>query len=687
MKSAARALRLFLLALILSVIPACADKVEAITIAGEDIVSVGKSIILELKTEPPGARVKSVAWSSSDPEVASVASGKVTGIQAGTAVITAAVGEVSATHEVRVIDTVDHANLFAGVNIIGEAKTGELAEIDLVERDSGFIAETYNPYDRAQVSVYADFTAPSGKTWRVPAFWYHDYYFTFDETFKEASGVSGVASLNPEEPQGLEKVEWQGEPRYRLRVMPDEAGEWNARLYVEQFGILTQSMPFSFRVEPGKKTRGMIEVDPTNKRFFRYRSGETFIPIGINLGWWTHSARKTYDYEVWMGKMSAAGMNFARIWLAPWGFALHWGNSYDNFDDRQNSAARLDRVLRIAEENGVYIMLTLNNHGQFSSQVNPNWRENPYNILNNGILTRPEHFFSNAKAKAAYKNELAYIIGRWGYSEMIMAWELFNEVNWTDNYQINAVNINNWHREMARFLKENDYRGRMVTTSYNYEQGAAYRLEEIDFVNPHNYDYNDKSIPATLPAVLNQLHGLYDKPVLQSEIGINWQNGYSTAQVDPAGITLRQAAWAGMMGGGAGGAMHWWWDSWVHPGDLYHQFRGAAAFSRKLNLSGAYEPLSASFSRGSLAALGYSYPDRVYGYIYDTRWVHSNDKSTDISGATMNIVLPAGTYAITYYNAHTGEEISTGEFTAAGGSGVLNLPAFRADVAFIIEKR
>ena len=171
----------------------------------------------------------------------------------------------------------------------------------------------------------------------------------------------------------------------------------------------------------------------------------------------------------------------------------------------------------------------------------------------------------------------------------------FSEVNWTDNYQINAVNINNWHREMARFLKENDYRGRMVTTSYNYEQGAAYRLEEIDFVNPHNYDYNDKSIPATLPAVLNQLHGLYDKPVLQSEIGINWQNGYSTAQVDPAGITLRQAAWAGMMGGGAGGAMHWWWDSWVHPGDLYHQFRSAA--SAKLNLPARTSRFRRRFAR------------------------------------------------------------------------------------------
>ena len=50
---------------------------------------------------------------------------------------------------------------------------------------------------------------------------------------------------------------------------------------------------------------------------FRYRSRETFIPIGINLGWWTHSARKTYDYEVWMGKIGG-GNEFPRGSLAPW---------------------------------------------------------------------------------------------------------------------------------------------------------------------------------------------------------------------------------------------------------------------------------------------------------------------------------------------------------------------------------
>ena len=120
---------------------------------------------------------------------------------------------------------------------------------------------------------------------------------------------------------------------------------------------------------------------------------------------------------------------------------------------------------------------------------------------------------------------------------------------------------------MAKFLKENDYRGRMVTTSYNYEDGLAYTVTDIDFVNPHNYNYTNKNIVSALPQVLNRLFDKYGKPVLQSEIGINWENGAATAQLDPTGITLRQAAWAGFMGGGAGGAMHWWWDSWVHPGN------------------------------------------------------------------------------------------------------------------------
>lgn len=684
MKSAVRALRSLLLAFVLFVLTACLGKPTAISISGPDVVNVGQSIQLTLETEPANVRLGEVEWTSSAPEIATVVAGRVTGVTAGRTEITATVRELTATHTVTVVDTGPNAAIFAGYNVVSDLKTGKLVEIDLIERTAGFIAETYNPYDQADISVYAEFTAPSGKVWKVPAFWYRDYYFTFDDTFKQASGISGVASRDPNEPQGLEAVEWRADPCFRLRITPDEAGKWNVRLYVVQVGIMTQIIPFSLQVEADEESPGMIEVDPTNKRFFRFKSGETFIPVGINLGWYTHSARKTYDYEVWMGKMNEVGMNFARIWLAPHSFALHWGARYVNFDDRQNSAARLDRVFEIAKENGVYIMLALINHGQFSSQVNPAWSSNPYNVRNGGILERPDQFFTNATARAAYKNELIYLIGRYGHSDMLMAWELWNEVNWTENFS--DINVYNWHKEMAKFLKENDYRGRMVTTSYNYEDGLAYTVTDIDFVNPHNYNYTNKNIVSALPQVLNRLFDKYGKPVLQSEIGINWENGAATAQLDPTGITLRQAAWAGFMGGGAGGAMHWWWDSWVHPGNLYHQFQGAAAYARLLDLSGTYEKLTATFTNNSLSILGYRYPDRLYGYIYDKRWIHSNDNSTAMSNVKMTLTLTAGDYEITFYDAHSGEALRTETFTASGNR-QFTLPDFRSDLAFIIEKR
>ncbi|MFA5629857.1 MAG: hypothetical protein WC958_06425, partial [Dehalococcoidales bacterium] len=207
---------------------------------------------------------------------------------------------------------------------------------------------------------------------------------------------------------------------------------------------------------------------------------------------------------------------------------------------------------------------------------------------------------------------------------------------------------------------------------------------------PHNYDYTNKNINMYLPPVLNRLYDKYQKPILQSEIGINWQNGANTARIDPTGITLRQAAWAGMMGGGAGGAMHWWWDSWVHPYNLYYQFKGAGSYAARLDLSGEdcqlLDKKDASFSDPALSVLGYRYSDRLYGYIYDQRWIHSNDKSAPMDNITFRLTLNHGDYRITYYHSITGEAIKTEDFTADGYC-EFTLPDFHRDIAFIIKKR
>ena len=44
-------------------------------------------------------------------------------------------------------------------------------------------------------------------------------------------------------------------------------------------------------------------------------------------------------------------------------------------------ASKLDRIVESCEQNSISIQLVLQHHGQFSTNVNPNWSDNPYNII------------------------------------------------------------------------------------------------------------------------------------------------------------------------------------------------------------------------------------------------------------------------------------------------------------------
>ena len=682
----------FWLVFILVFVMVGCTKVESLEIIGNSSVRVNNNITLQVIISPEEEKNAKIKWTSSDEAIASVVDGVVTGKGVGEVTIYASVGRVKATHAITVLSAEVKKNIFAGINLeTVEVKVNEPVEFSLIERIGGYIRDHYNPYNYNELNVYGVFTSPSNTEIKMPAYWYRDYEIVLDPNYKNTSGISGVASTNPDEPQGLESVRWLNDNyHYRLKMQPTEAGKWNCKVYVEEYGVIAQIISNNFIVEESdKEYKGLIQVDQSNKRGFVYEDGSTFMPVGINLSWWTSSSRKTYDYLVWMENMSAHNMNIARIWMATWGFALHWGERFDHFDDRLNSAARLDRVLEIAKENDVYIMLTLINHGQFSSTANPLWSNNPYNVINGGILEKPEHFFTNHQAREVYKNELLYIIGRYGYSNHIMAWELWNEVNWTDNADVNALNIHMWHKEMAEFIKANDPYNHMVTTSYNYEDGSAYSLNAIDFANPHNYNYNNKNINYALPPVQEKLFQRYNKPILHSEIGINWQSGRQTADLDPNGVTLRQAAWAGMMGGGAGGAMHWWWDSWVHPRDLYYQFEGAGKYAKLMDLTGEdYSQLrllnNVTLSSSSLGILGYKFNNRIYGYVYDLNWGYWANPSPQ-TNRSVTMEFTNGNYQLTIYHATTGEVLETKSVNVENNLINVILPTFTGDIAFIIK--
>lgn len=574
--------------------------------------------------------------------------------------------------------------LFSDLNLLGEAKVNEKIEFELIETTE-YLKLALNPYSYDEFKVIGTFKSPSGEERVVNAFWFLDYDLYLDSTInKTPTGISGMASTNPNELQGEERVIVKGNPHYRLRYSTNEEGLHNLtiKVYLEnnEMEIITKS----FNVEAGVKTsKGVIKIEETHKRNFIFENGETFIPIGENTSWYTSSTRKTEDYRIWFSKLAENSANFARVWMATWGFALHT-NSYQEFD--LENAIRLDKVFDLADQYEIYFMLAFLNHGQFSETVNAEWGNNPWNQVNGGILNKPKDFFTNSEAKAAYKNQLSYIIARWGYSDKVI-WELWNEVDWVN---ASANDINNWHQEMSTFVKEKDGYRHLVTTSYKGKTGSSYNLENIDFVNPHDYGYRDLNVMEKLVPDIKRIYDLYQKPVLQSEIGIDYQNGQNNRNLDPTGISIKQSQWAGMMGGGAGGAMNWWWDSYVHPNDLYYRFKGAGEFSKKMDMVGiSYNLLQSlngvNVNNNNTKLIGYKIDERVYGYLYDKSWKYNNTNIND-KNVKVEIPLSNGSYLLEIYDTDSGEliesinkEIINGKFS--------HTFTVREDKAFIIKEK
>jgi len=670
---------------------------SSITIKGNETLLVGyeTTFVATLDTEKEFENVI-ITWKSSDETIATVdENGVVRGLKEGTVNISARFEKFEGKKTLLVVgkESLDKKVLKMPTLLTQNPLKGEKIEFSLSEEVEGYIEQHYNPYDYDEIDVYAEFTSPTGKSFTMPAFWYRDYEIVINTNYDKITSVSGMASSNPDEIQGLESVNWTNDPKhYRLRVILNEVGTYTYGVYVKENGIPVQYLESEVTVSdnPNSNNIGIIKVDPTTNRNFIDGNENSFIPVGVNLCWWTNNTRKTYDYDVWMEKMNQNNINMMRLWMATWGFALHWGKDYNNFDTRLNAAARLDKVFDLADKYSIYIQLVLVNHGQFSSQVNAEWQNNPYNSKNGGIIDTPQEFFSNLEARRTFKNEMRYIMARYGYSDKIMAWELFNEVDWTDAADSsNRLNIYNWHREMGEYMKSIDPYNHMITTSYKTNTGMAYSLNVIDYTNPHDYGYEAKSVALHLPDVQESVIDRYKKPTIQSEIGINWRSGVDTRSADPTGISIRQALWAGMLGGAAGAAMQWWWDSWIHPNDLWTVFNGAGIFAKEMDLtSDKYNQLKTSgtitISNEQVKILGYQYSDRVYGYLFDQSWSHLNTNVL-MQSSTIVINMPSGNYTLEIYNALTGAVISTNQVESVNGK--LNFSiTFTEDVAFIIKK-
>ena len=401
------------------------------------------------------------------------------------------------------------------------------------EATFGLTGITGNPFDFTQNDVKVTFARPDGKSIRLPAF--------FD-----------------------------GDQTWRVRCTPDVPGRYQLRaITLNGQPVQAVATPAEF-VVTGDPTHGFVRVDPRHPMRFAFDNGGPYYPLGHDLAW--RNGRGP-DLPESLAKMGDNGLNWARIWMCHWG-----GTNLDWVTDKKiepgmidlGVVRRWDRIIAAAEKAGVHVQMTLQHHGQYSSRVNPNWGENPWNKANGGWLEKPGDFFTDARAIALTQAKYRYIISRWGCSPAIFAWELFNEVEWVDPMlDKHPDTVVAWHERMAAFIREQDPYHHLVTTSSTLSPMKLWR--SMDYYQPHSYPPDVVSAIAGIDALK------LDKPFFIGEIGPGGDRS-DHAQV------LHRALWASLVSEASGAAQYWYWDV-IQDKDLYPEFRAATAFVRQSRLA------------------------------------------------------------------------------------------------------
>jgi len=461
-------------------------------------------------------------------------------------------------------------------------KIGGVAAVNRrVEFVVGLAASYKNPFDPEEVSLDLAVTSRSGKTLRIPGFLYRSYRRSV------GPGILAIAYASTEalkKGAGLTKKFEKGEllepthpEEWRVRFTPTEPGKYRLRFELrDRTGRASKVAP-DLDVKRGSIAPGFVGIDPLNPRAFRLSTGQSFFPIGANIGW--ADVRGTRDYDDWLSGYGKAGANWGRVWLSPsWTtFALEQPGQAGRI--ALGNAWRLDYALDLASRSGIYLQVCIDSYNVLRDGTSwPEWSRSPFNVANGGPLRTPFDFWHDPEMARQYRNKLRYLVARWGSEPHVFAWEFWNEVDGITDFK--AEPVREWCRSMGKYLISIDPYHHLLTSSYGGNgagagDAAVFALPQIDFSVSHLYDSPDG--PAAVIDAQRRLRAL-GKPHFVAEFGADASG--PRGDEDPHGMQLHDALWSSIASGGSGASMLWWWDSYIHPKNLYPQLGVAASLMK-----------------------------------------------------------------------------------------------------------
>lgn len=279
-----------------------------------------------------------------------------------------------------------------------------------------------NPYDPDEIDLWAEFTAPSGKVWKIWGFY------------------------NPSSWSSL----------WMVRFAPNEVGRWRAVVKVRDRDGAAESKPREIEVTPSQH-RGFVGL-AGNKRYLKYDDGSPFYGVGMWYNDGYEQFGKGLITEAGLDDLKKHGANFISFFHSP---LETMGTGLGRYDE--NRAGRLDQIFEWCEKRDLHISWNIWFHSYISEAVwgggNARYRNNPYRLI-----VPAEGFFGSEEAWK-YETKLhRYMVARWGYSRALFLWFVIDEINGTEGWlKGGSDTAEQWCRRVHEWLKANDPYHRLTT--------------------------------------------------------------------------------------------------------------------------------------------------------------------------------------------------------------------------------
>lgn len=532
-----------------------------------------------------------------------------------------------------------------------------------------------NAYDPGQVDLSAEFTAPSGRVWKIWGFY------------------------NPSSTSSL----------WMVRFAPTETGTWRYVIKFKDTVGSAESRPAEFSVTESRRP-GFVGI-AANKRYLQYSNGSPFYGVGL----WYNDGSDRFNSgtitEEGLDSLKQHGANLISFFNLP---IETMGTGLGRYD--QGLAGRLDQVFDWCEKRDMLISWNIWFHSHFSEAVGTGagdrrYQHNPYRLV-----AAADKYFTSEEAWKYTEKLYRYMVARWGYSRSLALWFVDDEINGTDGWAQGtqapnglsgpsapgSAGAEKWCLRVHNWLKANDPYGRPTTGTLNgsIEQWwpNGYRIfdiaaREIYETQGHLFPKSgkpdliaDHPLKASYLNYATQTQNLwsgFEKPAMIGE------TGYSDTFYEPGSpgyLSLyHNALWAGLANGLCMTPLWWSYGSMINESVVTRSLTYFARFVGNINFSGGpWTAVALRVSTGDGWAV--ESPAMTFGWVVNPMSGAARETFT-VPG------LPDGDYDVYIYRTWRGEYMPAIAATSAGGALTVKIPdpagrqSLNDDVAFKLVKK